>query len=511
MFAQRSPAVIVYNVLGAIFGYVGLFFVLRYIGTTDWGFVAFGIGFVGVISLVGDLGFSTAHTIKISEGEDVGTCNGTFLAVKLILGMIFVGLVVASLFIWTKVLHNGFESPIEYWVILSLIPYYFFQNFTGFTATYYKATLRSVRFAIPPLVEAILRNSIFVVLALVMELLPGTISTYRIALYVSGTYSVTYTVYFIVALYIGRPWKIGKPTRRMVRSYTLLALPLMVVSSVGTVSGNIDKVFLQFFWHAIPTGAFYTSQQISTVLTTMASSLFMFFIPLMVRYKNTGGKEQHNRAIYDFENMLALFLLPLVVVLVVLAPYVLNIFTGGYIIFSEMLSLLAIRAFFAALNTPYYSAIASRSRTRTIAKIDTFILLLNIILIGILVPPSIGGFTRLSLGWSGAPVAMLVSTMVGSLIYRLTVTKMEHIKYNFHPVRLILPMAAQIFMIVFVSMIIVPRDILVLAPVAVGSLGVYFAVALLIKETTFSQLKEIAKNFLPRSLFEQYKEEINTV
>ena len=224
-------------------GYVGLFFILRYIGTTDWGFVAFGIGFVGIISLVGDLGYSTAHTIKIAEGEDLGTCNGTFLSVKLVLGVIFVGLVVASLCIWTKVLHNGFESPIEYWIVPSLIPYYFFQNFTGFTSTFYRATMKSMRYAIPPLVESILRNSIFVVLALVMELAPGTISTYRIALYVSGTYSITYTVYFVVALIIGRPWKIGRPNRKMIGSYTMLALPLMVVSSAGTASGNIDKIY----------------------------------------------------------------------------------------------------------------------------------------------------------------------------------------------------------------------------------------------------------------------------
>ena len=141
MFAQRSPIIIIQNVISAVFGYIGLFFILRYIGTADWGFVGAGIGFVGVLSLFSDLGYSTAHTIKISEGEDLGVCNGTYLAVKLVLGFLFIVLTLAFLFVWTNILHKGFQSPIEYWIIISLIPYFFFQNFLGFTNTYFRAAI----------------------------------------------------------------------------------------------------------------------------------------------------------------------------------------------------------------------------------------------------------------------------------------------------------------------------------------------------------------------------------
>lgn len=507
MFAQRSPIVILQNVISAIFGYVGLFFVLRYIGATDWGFVAFGIGFVGVLSLVGDLGYSTAHTIKISDGEDIGECNGTFLTVKLFLGLLFVGLVIATLFLWTSVLHKGFQDPIEYWIILSLIPYFFFQNFTGFTNTYFRATLKSMRASIPPLIEAMLRNSVFIVLGLVMYFQAGKSPDYMEALYISSTYSVTYTLYFVISLFLGRPWKIKRPTRKMMRSYTLLALPLMLVASVGTISGNIDKVFIQFFWHADPTGAFFTSQQISALVTTLSSSLSMFFIPLLVRHLNVNGKGTLHKPLFEFETTMSLYLLPFVVPLVVLAPYFMNIFTATYIVYSGMLALLAIRAYIAAINTPYYSAIASRSKTTTIAKIDTSMVLLNILMIAVFVPPTIFGISFFSLGWIGAPVAMLIMALVSTVIYRVVISRMEGIGYNSRILRHFIPGAVQGFFILSIEYFIVPKDILILVPLVLGSILVYFGVAIAMKDTSFGVLKMILSNFNPKNLRQRYQEE----
>lgn len=506
MFTQRSPIVIIQNVVSAIFGYIGLFFVLRYIGATDWGFVAFGIGFVGVISLIGDLGYSIAHTIKISGGEDLGVCNGTFLTVKLSLGLLFVSLVIGSLFVWTKVLHNGFQSPIEYWIILSLIPYFFFQNFIGFTNTYFTATMKSMRSSIPPLIEAILRNSIFIFLALIMHFSVGG-QFENIALLLSITYSLTYTVYFVVSLYLGRPWKISKPTFKMFRSYTALAVPLMLVASVGTVSGNIDKVFLQFYWHADPTGAFFTSQQIAAVITTLSSSLSMFFLPMLVRHKNVSGKLVHNRSIFEFETMISLYLLPFVVILVTLSPYVMNIFTQSYIIYSGMLSLLALRAYLGAITTPYSSAIASRSKTGVIAKIDTFMILLNITLILIFVPQSIFGYSGLSLGWIGAPVAMFIVSILSASVYRIVVSRMESIRFNTAILKHILPAIGQVAYIEIIDLFVVPRDILILGPIVLSSIAIYFIIALAIKETSVELLLEIFRNFLPGKLANRFREE----
>lgn len=506
MFAQKSPIIIIQNIASAVMGFIGLFFVLRYIGTLDWGFVAFGIGFVGIFSLIGDLGYSTAHTIKISHGEDIAACNATYLTIKSVLALLFAVLVVGALEFWVLVLHRGFQSPVEYWIILSLIPYFIFQNMVGFTSAYFRATLKSVRTAVPPLIEAILRNSIFIGLALIIRFHAG-ISGYYDALYLSATYSVTYSVYFIVSFVLGRPWKFSKPSRRLFKEYTAIALPLMLVTSVGTISGNIDKVIIQLFWHAEATGAFFTSQTIAAIITTLSSSMSTFFVPLLIKYQKIEGKEAHNRSIHEFERLISLYTLPVVIPMSMLALFIMNIFTAGYIAFSLMLSLLSWRAYFSAINTPYSSSIVSRSRTGTIAIIDTSLVLLNIVLILILVPPSIFGFSRFSLGAFGAAYAMLAGGIISGVLYRLTVIRMERISPNFAILKQVIPSAGQAAFIFAITRMITPKDILVLAPLVVASMIVYFVIAIAIRETSWNELRSIISNFNPLTIRKRFSEE----
>jgi len=506
VFAQRSPIIIIQNVASALMGFVGLFFILRYIGTLDWGFVAFGIGFVGIFSLIGDLGYSTAHTIKVSHGEDIAACNATFLTIKASLSLLFAVLVVGALEFWVHVLHRGFQSPVEYWIILSLIPYFIFQNMVGFTTSYFRATLKSVRTAIPPLIEAVFRNSVFIGIAVIIRFHSG-ISGYYDALYLSTTYSISYSLYFAFSLALGRPWQISKPSRKLFLEYTAIALPLMLVTSVGTISGNIDKVVIQLFWHADATGAFYTSQTIAAIVTTLSGSMSTFFVPLLIKYQKLEGKEAHNRSIHEFERLISLYTLPVVIPMSMLALFIMNIFTAAYISYSLMLSLLSWRAYFSAINTPYSSSIVSRSRTGTVAIIDTSLVLLNIALILILVPPSIFGFSRLSLGAFGAAYAMLAGGIISATVYRIVVIRMEGITPNFAIFRQVIPAAAQAAFIIAVTKMIEPKDILVLAPLVLASMLLYFAVAMIIRETSWGELKNIIANFSPIAIRKRFSEE----
>ncbi|MDS0256877.1 oligosaccharide flippase family protein [Thermoplasmatales archaeon AK] len=507
MFSQRSPIIIVQNVIGAIVGYVGLLFILRDIGTLQWGFVSFGIGFVGVLSVFGDLGYSTAHSIKVSQGEDIGTCNGTFLTIKLILGLTFIALVFAVLEIWTRVLHRGFESPLEYYVALALIPYYFFQSFTGFTTTYFKAKLKSVRASVPPIVEAILRNSIFVFLALIVQFNVSNTVKEDAAIFLAGTYSITYSVYFVTSYLLGRPWEIRPATKKMLREYTAIALPLMILSGVGTLNGNIDKVVIQFFWGAVATGAFLSMQTISNLIGTLGSSMSTFFLPLLVRLHRQLGKEAHNRSIFEFERLISLYLLPFVVVLAFLSKYVLNIFTGAYVDYSTALTLLSVRAYISAINSPYYSSIASRMKTKLIATIDMVFVAMNIVLILVLVPTSILGFRLAALGTTGAALAMLITGVLSNATYRVVVNRMEHIGYNTGMVRQIVPVAVMLAFLSVIVDFVNAKPFFTLLGISLVSIAIYFLMAVAIRETSFKEIISVARSFDPRLMAARFREE----
>lgn len=507
LFARRSPVLLIQNVVGAVLGLVGLFFITRFVGTTDWGFVSFGIGFVGILSLFGDLGYSTAHNIKLSQGKDIETCNGTFLTIKLVLGFLFIAIVIGSLFIWTHVLHKGFQSPIEFWIILSLIPYFFFSNFIGFTKTFFIANLKSTRIAIPPVVEALLRNSVFIVLGLTIRYSILSNAGYFPAVLVSSAYSVSYAIYFLTSFILGRPWKIARPTREMMKAYTALALPLALVSVVGTVNGNIDKVIIEFYWHATATGAFFSSQNIALVVSSMSASMSIFFLPMLVRVSREHQKKEHEQTIKEFERLISLFILPLVVDMAILAQYVMNIFNQAYIAYSAILAVLSVRAYFSAINTPYSSAIMSRQRTGRIALIDFLSVIGNIALIILLVPPSIFGITFFSLGPVGAAVATTIITILDTVFYRYSVSKLEKTGYNFRVMRHIIPAFIQAAFIMLAIHFIIPKDIVILAPLGIAAIVLYFLVAIAIKETSFKDLMTLIRSFSPRAIFRQFKDE----
>lgn len=506
MFRSRSPIVLIQNVVSALIGYVGLLFVIKYIGPTDWGFVSFGIGFVGILSIFGDLGYSTAHSIKVSEGEDIGLCNGTFLFIKLVLGFIFIALVVGTLLVWVDVLHKGFESPIEYYVALALIPYYFFQSFSSFSRTYFNAKLKSVRFALPPLIEAVLRNSIFIILAVILHFRLSPFLTEYAAIALASTYSLTYTIYFIVSFSLGRPWVIKRPTRKMIRSYTFLALPLMLVTTVSTFNGNIDKVVIQFFWGAIPTGAFYTGQTIAVIITSLSSSMSAFFLPLLVRMKNF-SKNTHNENIFEFERKISLFILPIAVPIIVLSAYVLNLFSAAYFVFYPILSFLAIRTYISAINSPYSSSIASRSMLRTIAKIDIIVVMANIILIVLLVPIHIPGRLGYLFGPSGAAFAAVLTGITSTVMYRYRVSRIESIGFNFSILRQLPAVAVQGAFLYVLSRTINVRDIFVLIPITLASIILYFLVSIAMGEITFGGLISIIKSFSPKAISNTFRGE----
>ena len=509
MFRSRSPIVLIQNLVSAIFGYVGLLFVLRFIGATQWGFVSFGIGFVGVLSIFGDLGYSTAHSIRVSEGDDIGLCNGTFLFIKLVLGFIFVGMVIGALEIWTLVLHRGFQSPIEYYVILSLIPYYLFQNLNGFNRTYFNAKLKSVRFSIPPLIEALFRNSVFIVIAVILRLNLSHVLGTDAAIALSITYSVSYSMYFGFGLFLGRPWEIRKPTGKMIKTYTALALPLMLVTTVSTLNGNIDKVVIQLFWAAIPTGAFYTGQTIALIITSLGTSMSAFFLPLLIRMKNA-SKEIHNESIFEFERKISRYILPFVVILVVLSAYILNIFSQVYFVYFPILSFLAVRSYISVINSPYSSAMQSRTKLKTIAKIDIAVVSSNVVLILLLVPVHVTGRLGYIFGPAGAAFAAVLTGVASTLTYRINVSRLEGIGFNRTMFRQIPPAFIQAVFLYVLSRVIDLRPFVILFPVSLASIILYFLLSMAFREVKWKEIVSIAGSFSPSKIRKTFSREVES-
>ncbi|GGM71694.1 hypothetical protein GCM10007108_07240 [Thermogymnomonas acidicola] len=493
------------SAVNGILGYIGLFFVTRFIGATAYGYLAFGMGFAGTLFFMNDLGFSQAHIRNISSGASFREANETFLAIKLLLGGIFVIVVISALLIWTDILHKGFQNPVEFDVILALIPYYFFQNMLGFSNAFYTARLHSARMSFPGLVEATFRNSTFIIIGALAHFHVISVGEALGGLILSIIYSVSYTLYFTVSYLIGRPWNIGRPRLTLLRSYMAFALPLAVSSSLSTVNGNIDKVIVQFFWHADATGAFYASQRIVTIITTMSSSLYIFFLPLFVRM--LGSREDFDTSVQEYERIVSLFALPIVVAFIVMHLYITNLFTAAYDSYSEMLMFLSANAYIAAVTMPYSSALTAENKTWVVGRISIYAVIVNIALNLLLVPPSIFGFRAISLGATGASVSLLSATLFSSFLYRYRVWRDKGIGYPKGITVQAVPVAAQAAFLYICSRVLHPYDILILAPVLAASVIIYLGFAVLLRQITIGQIFMFIRMVNPKRIVSGMREE----
>ena len=508
LLTTKSPLLFLQNVVNATFGVVALFFLTRYF-PLSWGIFAFDIGFVGLFTLVNDLGYSTATLRNISSGEDLGESNATLLAIKLSLGGIFIAITVGSLLIWTIVLKHGFEYQAEFWVALELIPYYFFSSMIGFTGTYYTAKMSSARMSIPAMIEAVLRNSSIIILSVLAfsRILP--IGEGEMVYILPGIYSCTYSVYFGVSVLLGRPWVISRPSRALFRKLTKVALPLALSASIGVINANIDKVLIQFFWEAGATGAYYLNQRLIQVILNFSVAISVFFIPLMAKYARKRDDEVLGKSINDYERFITLFMLPFIVVTIFLSKYILNLFNGYYSEYSLLLPLLAINALFYVSMQPFYSAIIALGKTSIIAKITLTSLLMNIALNLILVPSSLFGYRGLSLGVVGAGVSTLSATVFSNVAYRIYLNGEIKLGFRSRNPILLLPAVVEGAFILLVLTRIQPYSFVILLPVSIIAALIFFAVALILKQTTIHELFSFFSNMNPLRLGDHLKEESN--
>ena len=55
------------NFLIAVFGFISMIFVKRFMGYETIGMLAFALAYVQLYSIIGDLGFGTAHLKRVNE------------------------------------------------------------------------------------------------------------------------------------------------------------------------------------------------------------------------------------------------------------------------------------------------------------------------------------------------------------------------------------------------------------------------------------------------------------
>ncbi len=399
--------------------------------TNEVGLVTFAMGFAGMFSFITNLGFGAAHVKRISEGEDVGKCIGTFLAIQGVLILIFVTTVVGAIVIWKYVLGRGFESNEQVYLVYIILGYFIANNLSSVGLQTFAAKVE------------IAKNQLAVLGAAIIQLIVTVIvvtSTDNVYLY-AVTFVAGGVTNLIISFYYLFKFRIRRPSYRIFKSYLSFALPIFVVSALATLPTNIDKVMIQLFWSSTEGAIYLGGQKFSIYLLQIPAGLGMILFPTFSTLKSKNKRKQIKSLIYYSEKLITMVMAPICALFFVLAlPIVTLLGSDGYSESYMILQPLAIWGFFRSLSAPYRNLIMGVGKPGILAVISVIgvgtIIGFNLIFI----PTDIQflGLKMLGLGSKGAAYATLISALVTFVLFRIFAYRYEKVLINIKIARFIL-------------------------------------------------------------------------
>ena len=166
MIARKSALIVATYVLNGALGYVALFFITRYMSPEEYGIVAFALGFVTLFAIFGNLGFNHAHVKKVSEGKDLGICNGTFFTIITLLSILMTVVIIGAVIFWKVILGYGFETSTHELAIYIMIGYWVLHLFGRAFESTFNARREIAKGQIPLLLETLIRVAVTIYVAL---------------------------------------------------------------------------------------------------------------------------------------------------------------------------------------------------------------------------------------------------------------------------------------------------------------------------------------------------------
>ncbi len=424
MLGRKSLLMLIQNTVSGIIGYLGLIFILRYAGLEPYGIVQFSLSFLGLFSFILDMSFSTANIKKISEGLDFDVAITTYFIIKIILAVIFVGVIASYLFIWQFFFHGHFVTPFEEDVIIILVPYYILQSFVVYFQSNFNATMKAAILSIPRLIEAAFRNIMYIITGYFIARVLVDKNAY--SMLIALIMVITYGIYVLMFVYYAKGWKFKRPNFEHFKEYYIFAIPLSISAIFGAIAANFNNVIIDFFWGPYYVGAYASILLMITFVSTTSGTLSAFILPTLSSM-NAINKKEYKQTVNTMEKYISLAILPIIVFILIFPKQILNLSTAKLIPFSLIIVVFALSVYLNSLNTPYSTHFSAIGKTRFLMYIGIISFALVIILDLILVPSRFLGIHLLGLSALGAAIANLIAAAVSFIIVRIYVYKSEHI------------------------------------------------------------------------------------
>jgi|GEM_PF-298012 len=448
MIARKSFVIMVTQALSAVIGLLALTAVSKLWGSSApslLGVVWFGMAFVGTFSFITNMGFDATHIKKVSEGKDLGTCNGTFLAIKLILVSILVLSVVSGIAIWKYILNKEFYDATKESVIYIFLGFYVFFALAQIPIMTFNGLRKNVKSQFTLIIEYLIRSPLMVLVALAgvtgayvtlegsTEIIniaptvvwPSFLSNLQDYLATNAIGALSFAYFFgafamfIMGFFLLREYPIKRPTREYFSFYLKFAIPLMVPIFFTFIIFYIDKVMLGYFWTSTEVGHYFAVQRLTTMVLMISSAVGIVLYPTV---STLDAKYKHDRKKLNLviayitrnsERYSSMVTVPIVFIIIVFAVPIIDIVLNSSFRPAELsLQLLTIYTYVLTLCMPFRYLILGMDQPETIARVVIISGIMNVFFNLLLIPEN-GLLSQFDInGPSGAALAALISALV---------------------------------------------------------------------------------------------------
>ena len=505
MIAKKSLLIVTSRFFTRFIGWIGLVVLVKFWGgfaPEALGAIGFAMAFLALFNIIADLGFSRAHVKRISEGKDLGTCIGTYAAIKLVLTGLMVTVVFAAIFIWKNVFQGSFYDATTESVVIVFIFYYIFLSLRQIATVTFEGRREIAKQQITLIFEGVVKVSLLILVVLAGVKIADLINIspavdfpeflqplqHFLAKNAVGSLAMTYVLGVLVSFFIGmwllRKYPRKKPSWDLCKRYFSFALPITILSTITIISLNIDKMMIGYFWTSTEVGYYFTVQQVLQLLLIFQAAISAVLFPTFSEYHSNKNFEKIKQTAHLAERYISMVIIPPIVVIIIFVKPVINIMlSSAFLPAASVLVVLTVYVLIFSLRIPYASLISGVNRPDIAAKIGGAICVTNVTLNYLFIPENGLLYPFGVNGPTGAAVATVVSSLVGFFGVGLAAKKLTGIKFmQSHTPRHIIAGVVMAGVLYYINLLIPLVRWYHLIGFATAGLGVYLGVLFMLKE-----------------------------
>ncbi len=502
MLGRKSFLVTISRFVEYFTGWIGLFFIARFMANPDfnYGIVQFALGTVALLGFIGTF-FDGAHVKRLSGKEiEESKIMGTYISLKTLATLVTVLVIFGGIMFWKYVMGMGFESPTHETAVYIILGFFLLKS-VGQIAT---QTFRAKKEIAKKELLGFMDKSVPTIFIIYVAVTGGE------ALELALTYVAGGALMALFAIFYLKDVKVTKPSMDSIRSYWNFALPGFFSKLVGRLGNKLDIVMVQLFWSSSNVGFYAAGRQLAMIVNGLVAGVGILIFPTISEYHAKADWDSLRKAVEGAARYTSLAISPVIVFLILFPEEIITIMISrDFLPAAPIVRILALNSFFILYFRPFKYVITGTDRPELAAKISIAGNIANVALNVILIPDSLFGVPLLGLKEVGAAIATLTAGVSICIAKFLVSKRLADVKFTWGTVY-------HIGAAIFSGLILYAWQWQVM-PIArffhllfygAAMIGIYTAILYLVGEFTKTEWDYIMESVNPKKMWIYVKDEL---